>query len=436
MAKKAKAQEQDTVLYLDPADILANDNIRYDVRQGDVDRMVASIVDRGGIQEPVSVEVRTDAKAGEPRYSLIKGFIRHAAAVQMNKSGAGVTVPALVRHTADATDRLKTQVAENVARASLSPIDTALSIQRLMEAGVSRVDIRNLFARSGSGKASSAGVSPMSNAWLNIHLGMLELPAAIIAKIHNGEVSAAAAYELSRVPAERREAVLNAALSEVEKQAKKEETDEEKYLKGEQAEAKEAEKAKALADSITAAKQEVTAAGQMVEEKKLAYRTVQGEEHDPTDAKAKAAYNEKLSAAETDYKAAQKLDTKAKNKLSKLLGQQTKAEELKQQLADARAKGTPAPAVGPSAVRKAAQKDKETPAGAKAAAAQPPSGAVALTAAQIKDGIRDMAKTDNPIVSKVLGIFSDFCKGVLTPKLALADLEKALKVRPVAPVKK
>lgn len=436
MAKKAKAPSADIVLQLDPADILADDNIRHSLRDGDVDRLIASIVDRGGIQEPVSVEVIEGATAA-PHYRLIKGFYRHAAATKMNLQAAGITVPALVRHPQDETERLKLQVAENVARASLSPIDTAYSIQRLLAAGVSRADIRSLFSRAGVGKAG-AGVTPMSNAWLNMHLQMLELPADIIAKIHNGEVSMAAAYELSRVPEERRAIVLEKALAETAKEQEREEKDEEKFLKQskkvEDAQAKEAEAETAIEE----AKREQTEAQGLVETKMAALRVAQAQPYDPTDEAQNKAHTESVKAAETDVKAAQQLNKKAKNKVTKALESKAKLEELKAKLKAAQ-EGAPAPvaakpSVGPAAVRKAAQADKQTPEGKAAAAAAPASGAVALTASQVKDGIKEMAKgTENPIVSKVLGIFADFVKGELTPKLALAEFEKTLKLK--APVK-
>lgn len=418
MAKKKL--DSDVVLHLDPATITASDNIRHTLREGDIDRMVASIIDRGGIQEPVSVELKADGS-----YALIKGFIRHAAATKMNLQGAGITVPALVRSPADAVDRLKTQVAENVARASLSPIDTAISISKLLDAGVSKLEIRNMFARAGTSKGAT--VSPMSNSWVNKHLAMLEMPADIIAKIHNGEVSPEAAYELSRVPEERRAVVLEAALEAVAKAAAREEKDEEKLLKAEQAEAKEAAKAEETAKALVVAQEEVTTTQRLYEEKLAALRVTQAAPFDPLDVEADKAHKEAVKAGTTDVKAAQSLVKKAKNKVAKLAGEKSKAEELKDKLAAARSGATPA--VGPTAIKKAAAKDKDTPAGAKAAAAQPAAGVVAPTASQIRDGVKDMAKTENTLVVKVVGIFSDFCKGTLTPKLALAELEKVLKLK-------
>ncbi len=429
MAKKSKAPAAgpDIVLQLDPSEILADNNIRHELREGDVDRMIASIIDRGGIQEPVSVELIADAKKGEPQYALIKGFIRHAAASKMNASGGDIKVPALVRSPIDSTDRLKTQVAENVVRQSLSPIDTALSIQKLLDAGVSKTEIRSIFARAGSSKGAT--VSPMSNAWVNNHLNMLQLPAEIIARIHNGEVSAEAAVELAKVPEERREAVLESALEAVKKLAAREEREENQVLKAEQTEAKKEEAAKKLAADLEQAKVEAADAAKLVEEKQAAVRVAAAAPYDPAVPEDKKAHDETVAAAETDYKAAKSLDKKLKNKLAKLMGEKSAAQELKEKLAKARQTA----AVGPTAIKKAAQADKDTPAGAAAAQGSAP---VALTAGQIRDGVKDMAKSNNPLVSKVIGIFSDFCKGVLTPKLALADLEKALKLKAPAPAPK
>jgi ParB/RepB/Spo0J family partition protein len=424
MAKKTAAQPEqdyDKVLHISPDAILADDNIRMSLRAADVDRMVESITERGGVQEPISVESIPGAKRGEPQYRLLKGFIRHAAVSKMNASGAGLTLPVLVRPPADPTERLKIQVTENVARASLSPIDTALSIRRLLEAGVPRTEIRALFARAGGGKGAT--VSPVSNSWLNIHLNMLSLPAEVIAKIHEGAVSMQAAYELGRVPADRVLAVLEKAEDEVKRQAEREEKDEQKLLKDEQAEAKEAEKAQAAAKELETAKAEVVKTEALMAEKLSAFRAVQAEEYDPADPKAKDAYMERLKAAETDYKAAQGLGKKAKNKVAKLMGQKSKVEELKDKLAEARSK----PTVGPKDVRRAAQADRDTPEG-KAAAGKPNGAAPALSAAEIRQAMKDIAKgTETKMLLQIVGIFNDVFSGQLTPKMALEELEKAVK---------
>lgn len=422
-AKATAAQDPDLdkVLHLKPEDILARDedNIRISLRDGDVERMIASIVEQGGVQEPISVERITPVPKSGPKLKLLKGFIRHAAVSKMNLSGAGITLPALVRTVGDETARLKTQIAENVARASLSPIDIALSIQKLLAAGVSRTDIRAIFARAGGEKGAT--VSPMTNSWLNIHLNMLELPENIQDAIHDGKVTAWGAYELGKVDPDRLQTVFENATALVEKQAKREETDEERFLKAEQADAKEQEKADADARALEAAKADVASTDALKAEKLTALRAAQAVEYDPADKEAKKAHDEGLSSAETDYKAAQGLYKKASNKVAKLLKGSTAAEELKDKLAKAREE--PAKAVGPADIKKAAQADK-------AATGDTTGGAVALTAAEIKQALKDIAKgTENPAIIKVVGIISDVTSGKLTPKLALADLEKLLKIK-------
>lgn len=424
MAKKA-AQDTtpDMVLQLKPEDILADDNIRHGApRTQDVDLMMRSVVDRNGVQEPISVELITDPKKGQPKYRLLKGFIRHTAVSRLNKEqAAGLTLPALVRTTTDATDRLKAQVAENVIRASLSPMDTANSIHKLLDAGVPRAEIRDMFSRAGTSKGAT--VSPMSNAWLNIHLNMLTLPADVQAKIHNGAVTVEAARLLGKVSPDKLAAVLARAEGDVAAMAEQEQKDEDRYLKDEQAQAKETEKAEKAVTELADAKADIGKTEELVKEKLATLRLVQAEEYDPSDAKAKEAYSEKLKGAENDVKAAQGLDKKAKNKVAKLLGQSNKAEEVKERVAKARTAATPA--VGPKDVKRAAK-----------AEGAPVSTSKKLSATEMRDAVKDIGKSKNLAVQRVSSVFMELMDGVSTPKLAMEDLEKLLKATAVPAPKK
>lgn len=427
MARKAAAAQdaqEDRILHLKPEEILADDNIRFSLREGDVVLMMESIVDRGGVQEPISVEPNT---GDGPKYRLLKGFIRHAAVSKLNKEdGAGLTLPAIVRSTSSGVDRLKTQIAENVARSAMTPMDVAMSMRRLLDAGVSKIEIRKMFARPGVGRPSSiAGqetgggrVRPIANSLINIHLNMLDLPPDIQEKIHLGLISTWAAYELGKVPAERRAAVLARAENEMASREKEEEKDEERFLKAEQADAKEAEKAAKLAEELEAAKAFVPVMEAKVAEVMTALRAVQAETYDPADAKAKAAYMEKLGAAETDVKAAQKLKKDAANKVSKLMGNATKAEELKEKLRAAR-EGTPAPAqVGPADIKAAADADAAAQGGEPAQKK--------LSASEIRTALVDIETSKNSLVVGVCRILRQCFDGGPSPKMAMEDLEKLL----------
>lgn len=78
-----------------------------------------------------------------------------------------------------------------------SPIDEALEIRRLIQQGVSKMEIRKMFARPGGRKGFKS--MPVSNSFINMRLSFLDLPKAIQEKIHDGRLGVAAAYELTKV---------------------------------------------------------------------------------------------------------------------------------------------------------------------------------------------------------------------------------------------
>src|ERR1700690_1387594 len=102
MAKK-QAQEEG-LLQLDPAIVLADDNTRFNLKDSRISSLAESIVAQNGVMEPVEVEPIENANGY--KYRLTTGYYRLAAVKQLNVSGAGLTIPALVHKTADATDRL------------------------------------------------------------------------------------------------------------------------------------------------------------------------------------------------------------------------------------------------------------------------------------------------------------------------------------------
>jgi ParB family chromosome partitioning protein len=213
---------------LDPGVILADDNTRYGLKQSRIESLAKSIVERGGVLEPVEVELLQPASNGH-QYRLTTGFYRHAAVTNLNTTqAAGLTIPAIVRPMPTAQERLRRQLAENMERENQSPMDTAVAIRRLMDSGLSRMEIREIFSRPGGRKGNK--LQPASNSFLNIHLNMLDLPKGIQTKIHEGLVGTAAAIELTKVPAEKRSAVLEAAENARQRDLEREERDEEKLL--------------------------------------------------------------------------------------------------------------------------------------------------------------------------------------------------------------
>lgn len=242
--------------YLDPAKVLVEDNARFALLGFRVDSLAESILAQDGIKQPVEVE---PYEGDGFKFRLTSGFYRHAALSKLNKDGAGLKLPAIVRQPADDLSRLKAQLAENVERQDMTPMDIAIAARKLLDSGVSREDVRAILRRPG-GKAGKAGVAmqPMSPAMLNIYLAFLEFPKKIQTLIHDGRIGVKAAYELSRHDKTEWDGILAAVeekrQNELTKEAKADErADKEATTEAERA-AKEAEKVKALADAEKAAK--------------------------------------------------------------------------------------------------------------------------------------------------------------------------------------
>jgi hypothetical protein len=249
----------DKLVYLDPASIRVSDNARFGLLPFRVQQLKQSILEQGAVNTPVEVE----PVAGEKGvYTLTAGFYRHKAVTELNKDGAEMQLPAIVRSTGgDPVARLRRQLSENVDRQNLSPMDTAVAIKKLLDAGVPRADVRQLFARP-TGRKGIA-MAPASNSWLNITLSFLDFPKDIQTRIHDGRLGVKAAHELTRIPEEKRAAVLERAEANRQTEMDLEEKEEEKFLKQEaktqeqlakeEAARKELEDARAAAESAAAA---------------------------------------------------------------------------------------------------------------------------------------------------------------------------------------
>ena len=139
MAKKSVSVDPETLVQLNPDDILMTDKSRYQdsVPADEAEAMRASILAVGRIMEPVGV-TRLSPLVDGKHYPLRYGFRRVAGARLANAQGAGVTVPALVLEDADPQGVLREQVTENVVRKSLSLMDTAVAARKMLDAGIER----------------------------------------------------------------------------------------------------------------------------------------------------------------------------------------------------------------------------------------------------------------------------------------------------------
>lgn len=385
-----------TIVNIDPTLIETGDNIRFGLKRSRLDSLKADILESNGIHTPGEVEPLVPPVNGKT-YRLTVGAYRLASAIELNEQEkAGILFPAFVKASGTALDRLKRQLSENIERETMSPLDTAVAIRKLLDEGVSKSDIREIFARPGGKKGTE--MVPASNAWLNMTLSFLDLPKPIQEKIHLGLVGVAAAYQLTKVDPDKREDVLKRAEADRLKEQEEEQKVDEKILAGEK-KAKDAEDKKAAEEmTLTTTKDQLVDAEATLKAKLAAateaYSTVKGlSKGTPADV-VKAA-EEKWQALETDVKGAKKLVEDKKSAVTKLEGKVagvTKvATSLKERLAKARTAkagktgkaGKGATATGPSA--------KEVQ---KAAAAEGASqGVVPLDAADMRAAVALMAKS-------------------------------------------
>lgn len=306
---------------LDPSDILIADNVRYGLKPYRVDSLAENILQSGGVRTPVTVEQLKTPIDGL-KYRLVVGAYRTAAVSKLNsEQAAGLTIPARVVPELTDSERLLTQVSENTDRENMSPMDKAIAAQKMLHAGVTKLDIRKAFASPGGRKGIK--IQPASNAHINMLLSFLDFPKDIQRKIHDGILGMGAAYELTKHPKDKWTTILEKAENERQKQIDKDEKDEENYLshnkKAEVAEQeaeklnKELEEAKALAAQTKAVADEKAIATAEALKSRL---TAKGEEKKQAEEHFKAAKNEHASAEKVATEAAKelsKLEDKAKS---------------------------------------------------------------------------------------------------------------------------
>lgn len=368
------------VVQLDPAHVLADDNSKWGKkpRETDVQMLMDSILEQGGVMEPVEVAELT----GDPAHShrLTYGFTRHAAVTRLNnEQGAGLLLPCIVRSVEEGAARIKRQVAENVDRGMLSPMDKAVAIQRLLESGQSKADIRRTFSSAGGTKGST--VQPMSNAMLNILLNLLDLPKGIQEDIHLGLIGVEGAYMLGKVPADKRQAVVDRAKKDWQAQAALEQKDEAKYLATEKKVTDTEARVVAAETKLEKARGTVSAAEELVKQRIGEMKAVKveiAESEEPAGPKEREA----TLAAEANVKAAQKVLKEAKEEATKVATAKSEAQTAVEQVRaklEASRKATKKRAIGKAAVTKAAKAVGTTP------------GVVPLKIVEVRQMFKDMA---------------------------------------------
>lgn len=421
-----------TILNIDPTSILADDadNIRYGLKRSRVDSLKTDILNYGGIHTPGEVEPLTPPQNGK-KYRLTVGKYRHAAITELNaQDGAGLLFPAIVKNSGTPVDRIKRQISENNERESMSPLDTAVAIKKLLDNGVNKSEIRTIFARPGGKKGTE--VVPASNAWVNMTLSFLQLSKPIQEKIHLGLVGVAAAYELTKVSPDKQKAVLERAEEARVKEQESESKMEERLLNDEKRTKAAQDKVEAKAMLLSVTKDELGVAEVQLKEKLgasvAAYQANQSLPKDaPAEAKKQA--EEAWLALEADVKGAKKLVADKKAAIAKLetvvSGTTKVAEDLKKRLENARlAKSKGKTAAGPTsrAVKQAAKAEGD-------------GNHVALSLAEIRVAVAAMARSGFPTVKRIGKELTACFDGITTDKMMIEAVAIMVGDKPAPKVK-
>lgn len=207
MAKKPEATADENVvaelvrgkklLQLDPVEVSADP--KYNGRftapsKVDVRDMAASIRKVGQIQ-PVLVTLIPGTKD----FRMVVGFTRQAALQFLNESLADGETPYVMEAVevsgADAAMLLEINIEENTRRKNLTPMDKAHAVKMFEESGKKDAEIAGLM-----GFKSHASVSQ--------HRKLLSLAANVQKRIHSGEISAEAGFDLAKLEPEQQQEVV------------------------------------------------------------------------------------------------------------------------------------------------------------------------------------------------------------------------------------
>lgn len=403
----------DQIVQLKPDAILADDNIRHSLKKVSIDTLMDDIEAYGEVHTPIEVEQLSPAVNGH-NYRLTVGHMRHAAVTRLNaEKQAGLTLPALVRVAGTPLERLKRQLSENIVRESLSPMDIAVSIGKLKALDMPLKDICKMFSSPTGPKGQMV---PASYAKIAMYDKFRELPSAIQTKIHSGLIGTSAAYELTKVDADKRADVLAKAEKDraeaIEREAKWEARYDAEQKKSQAQKDKEAAiemEKQVVADELKAAKDEKL---KHVAEMEKAFKASTLGPKDEQE-KAKIA----LKAATDAMQAADKLATKKEKELERLTAPKVKSTETaakaKMDLLAKRNKSKQAgKKISPAEVKKAA---KELGAN---------KGATPLTGAEMREFIVEMASTrSTPGVQSIGKIVKARIDGITASnKAALKEL--------------
>lgn len=408
-------------MFFDPDMITLTDNTRLKLKPARVAQLADDIREIGKVLEPVGVEEM--AGGG---FELIYGKYRHAAVKQLNTEGVDLQLPAIVYANLDPVKRLRMQVSENLVRESLSLVDKALSMKALLDKGLSKVEVRHIFASAGGRKGNA--VQDMSNVHLNNHLAILDFSKSIQEKIDDGVLGIAAVAKLLKVEPGLRESVVKQAEAARQAELDAEEKAEDRYIKSENARAEIEEKKEAEAKRLTDLKAEIAGLIVAGKEAEKAIKAVNAKHSLKATKEEAAAWMQEMKEATEANIANQKVYKLKSNELAKLKAKLSKAENVTEDAPKPKPNGKTS--IGPAAIEAAAEKVTGAPATRK------------LKVSELEVELKEMRKLggDSPAFVKVVDVFSKLITGELTTKEAASDiadvLEVVLSVKPVSRRKK
>jgi len=414
-------------LYLEPDQLVTDDNIRFGLKESRVQSLMQSILDRGGVMEPLEVEATTNGT-----YKITDGAYRREAVARLNKEqGAGLLLPCMVVDINSGKERVMRQLEHNGERENMTPMDTAYAIKKLMDMGISRTEIRGMFKRPGGAKGNK--IQPASNSFLNMMLCYLDLPKTAQRKIHEGDYGVAGAYTLYKTWLKDPNRI-NAVIAELDSSRAKlyedQEKDEERYLnsikKVEEVEAKqvslasELEQAKATADVMSAKFSELSKVENDAYAKTLVTDKAEKDKAQAELKESKSHSAEALKAFEESKKTADKL-------AAKLETAKKEAEKIRNKL-EAKRKET--------SKKKKAVTSKDVVKAAKKVGVEDAGGHVQLKLAEIRSFISELAlPSSQPKVQAIGKALLDCINGITTDKECMKALAMVTGETPVKKAK-
>ncbi len=163
-----------------------------------IEELAADIVENGQIA-PVVVRASMNGDASHAPYSLVAGFRRMRALAHAIGS-LGYDKPILARMIeADDTQASVTNLAENVRRKDLSPMDMSYAINELLKTGMPQKDVGKKFGKS--------------QGWVAQVYRLVSLRPDLQKKIHTGEIPFTVARSLAAMTDEEQDKALEAAVA-------------------------------------------------------------------------------------------------------------------------------------------------------------------------------------------------------------------------------